>query len=291
VPAQKWYTDLIDGHDGWPVGDRFYDFHGYSGTYIYDISNRLSPVLISTIEDPAINYNHSGCPTPDGNYLYICDELATNPEPDVIVYDISNPANPARMTSFGDPTSTVHNLYIIGGFAFVSHYSAGFRVYDVSNPLQPMLLDTYDTSASIGENYDGNFGVYPYADNGVIYCSDWDNGLFLFSVEGYSGPVSTGAGDAPRPGAARLTGNYPNPFNPTTRIAYRLDQPLQVRLSVYDARGRLLRVLLDAHQGAGAHETVWDGTDTSGLTAASGVYFARLEVNGRSDARRMVLLK
>jgi hypothetical protein len=292
VPAFKWNTDLSDGHDSYAVGDVLYDFHGYSGTRFYDISDRLSPVLMGSITDPNIIYHHSGCPTPDGKYLYICDELAINPRPDVTVWDISNPQYPARMKSFGDPAATIHNLYIVGGFAFVSHYSAGFRVYDTSDPLNPVLLDTYDTSASTGENYDGCFGVYPFADNGVIYCSDYDNGLFLFSVEGYDSPVSTGVGDdAPRPAAARLIGNFPNPFNPATTISYELDQPLRVRLSVYDARGRLVCTLVDGHETAGRHDTNWDGADASGRGVASGVYFARLEVGGRSDTRRMVLLK
>lgn len=291
APVYKWNTSLSDGHDSYPAGDLLYDFHGYAGTYVWDISDRLNPVLHASIVNPGINYNHSGCPTPDGNYLYICDELALNPDPDVYIYDISNPASPAYVNAFGDGGATIHNIYLLENFAFASHYSAGFRVYDTSNPANPVLLDTHDTSASVGENYDGCFGVYPFADNGVIYASDWDNGLFLFAVEGWGGPP-TGVGDDPRrPAAARLAGNYPNPFNPTTTIAWDLDQPLQVRLSVYDARGRLVRTLVDGGAAAGRHRTAWDGTDRAGTAVASGVYFARLEVNGRSDARRMVLLK
>ncbi|MDH4337037.1 MAG: T9SS type A sorting domain-containing protein [Candidatus Krumholzibacteria bacterium] len=291
APILKWTTDLSDGHDSYAVGDMLYDFHGYSGTRFYDISNRLSPVLLGSITDPNIVYHHSGCPTPDGRYLYICDELATNPRPDVSIWDISNPQSPARMNSFGDPTSTIHNLYIVDDFAFVSHYSAGFRVYDTTNPISPVLLDTHDTSGFTGENYEGCFGVYPFADNGVVYASDFDNGLFLFSVEGYGGPATGVGGDTPRPAAARLLGNFPNPFNPATTIRYQLDQPLNVRLAVYDARGRLVRVLVDGREAAGQHDTAWNGRDASGAGAASGVYFARLEVNRRSDTRRMVLLK
>lgn len=291
VPAFKWLTDATNGHDSYPVGDRLYDFHGYAGTRIYDISDRLSPVLLGSITDPDITYHHSGCPSPDGNYLYVCDELAITPDPDVTIWNISNPASPIEVNSFGDATATIHNLYIIGGFAFASHYSAGFRVYDTSNPASPQLLDTYDTSVSTGENYDGNFGVYPFADNGIVYASDWDNGLFLFSVEGFS-PPATGVGrDALKPADARLVGNYPNPFNPATTIAWELDRRVRVALSIYDARGRLVRALVDGAEPAGRHETAWDGADRSGTRVASGVYFARLQVGGRSDTKRLVLLK
>jgi hypothetical protein len=290
-PEVKWIADFGNGHDCTAVGDRIYDFHGYVGTNIYDISERLNPQVQGTITDMSITYHHSGCPTEDAQYLYLCDELATSPAPDVTVWNISNPAAPWKVTSFGDATATVHNLYIIGGFAFVSYYSAGFKVYDVSDPVNPVLLDSYDTSASTGENYDGCFGVYPYADNGVIYCSDWDNGLFLFSVEGFN-PPATGVGDSPRrPGAARLIGNYPNPFNPATTVAYQLDQSLPVSIAVYDATGRLIATLFEGRQSEGRHEVAWNGTDRTGDTVASGVYFARLSVNGRSDTKRMVLLK
>ena len=290
VPAFKWLTDVNNGHDSYPVGDRLYDFHGYGGTRIYDISDRLSPVLLGSISDPNITYHHSGCPSPDGSYLYVCDELAVSPQPDVTIWNITNPASPAKVGWFGDPNATIHNLYIVGDFAFASYYSAGFRVYDTANPASPALLDTHDTSPSTGENYDGAFGVYPFADNGVIYVSDWDNGLHLFSVEGYNPPTAVG-GDPPKPANARLVGNYPNPFNPATTISYELDQRLRASLSIYDVRGRLVRTLVDGTEAAGRHDVGWDGLDLAGERVSSGVYFARLVVNGRSDTRRLVLLK
>lgn len=290
VPAFIWLTDASNGHDSYPVGDMLYDFHGYTGTNIYDISDRLSPVLLGSITDPLITYHHSGCPTPDGNYLYVCDELSNAPQPDVTIWNIANPASPAKVGWFGDPNATIHNLYIIGDFAFASHYSAGFRVYDTSSPASPVLLDTYDTSPATGENYEGAFGVYPFADNGIVYVSDYDNGLFLFSVEGFVPPTAV-VGDTPKPAGARLLGNHPNPFNPVTTITYEIDQRLRVALSVYDARGRLVRTLVDGTASAGRHQVAWDGTDRAGTRVASGVYFARLAVNGGSDTRRLVLLK
>jgi len=208
------------------------------------------------------------------------------------VWNITNPATPTRVGGMTDLTSTIHNLYIIGTFAFVSHYTAGFRVYDVSTPAAPVLLDTYDTApARTGDGYEGCYGVYPYGPGGIVYVSDSDNGLYLFSVEGFAG-TPTGVGDTPvATQSARVIGNYPNPFNPSTTVAYEIDRATDVSLVVYDATGGLVRVLARGRQDQGRHQARWDGTDGKGRRAASGVYFVRLTAGGVVDTGRMVLLK
>jgi hypothetical protein len=89
-----------------------------------------------------------------------------------------------------------------------------------------------------------------------------------------------------------LHGNFPNPFNPMTRIRYELPAPAPVSLRVYSISGRLVRVLLDSElRGPGTHTTEWDGTDDQGRNVASGVYFYRLEADGERLTRKMILLK
>ncbi|MCK5617845.1 MAG: T9SS type A sorting domain-containing protein, partial [Candidatus Krumholzibacteria bacterium] len=85
--------------------------------------------------------------------------------------------------------------------------------------------------------------------------------------------------------------NYPNPFNPATTIAFGLDEPSDVTLAIYDAAGRLVRMLVDRHYEAGRFEEPWDGTVAGGLAAASGVYFYRLEAESFRHTKKMVLLK
>ncbi|HXV14527.1 MAG TPA: choice-of-anchor B family protein [Candidatus Krumholzibacteria bacterium] len=289
-----WYDGTSGGHDSTVdvEHDRLYDFHGYDGvTRIWDISNINSRQLLGSITDPTINYHHSGDATEDGNYLYVCDELATGLEKDLTVWLISNPAAPVKVGSLFDPVSTIHNLYIIGNFAFVSHYSAGFRVYDVSNPAAPELLDTYDTAPlRNGDGYNGCYGVYPFGPGGIVYASDSDNGLYLFAVEDFAG-VPSSVVATPGAKTARLVGNYPNPFNPSTTIAYEVAREGDVSLAVYDVDGALVRVLARGRAPAGRHETRWDGADGGGRRVASGVYFVRLAANGAVDTGRLVLLK
>ena len=89
-----------------------------------------------------------------------------------------------------------------------------------------------------------------------------------------------------------LGANYPNPFNPSTRIDFALPDVATVNLDVFDARGRLVRRIIAGElRNAGPHSATWDGLEQSGAPAASGVYFFRLRAGNETAARRMVLLK
>jgi hypothetical protein len=85
--------------------------------------------------------------------------------------------------------------------------------------------------------------------------------------------------------------NYPNPFNPTTTIPFVLAEETDVRLSVFDARGQLVQVLVNRSLPAGANGAVWNGRDSKGNPVASGVYFCRLETPGTAQTRKLMLLK
>lgn len=108
-------------------------------------------------------------------------------------------------------------------------------------------------------------------------------------------PGQPGALSSVEPGAApgrtALLGAAPNPFNPSTTLAFELAAPGHARLRVYDAAGRLVATLVDENRGAGRHEIVWDGRDDGGRAVASGVYLYRLDSAAYGATRRMVLLK
>jgi hypothetical protein len=89
----------------------------------------------------------------------------------------------------------------------------------------------------------------------------------------------------------RLEQNRPNPFNPSTRIAYQLADNARVSLAIYDVSGRPVRKLVDRLQPAGAYSVTWDGRDDGGRHLPTGVYFCRLTAGTFTQTRRMVLLK
>jgi hypothetical protein len=88
-----------------------------------------------------------------------------------------------------------------------------------------------------------------------------------------------------------LRANHPNPFNPSTTIAFELPEASPVELSVFDARGAHVVTLVEGVRAAGPHEISWNGHNTEGRAVGSGVYFYRLRAGSRSATRKMVLLK
>jgi len=107
---------------------------------------------------------------------------------------------------------------------------------------------------------------------------------------GWNGTI-TGVEDPRTPQPAFLAQNYPNPFNPATRIPFGLREPASVSLRIYDATGRLVRVLVEGDRAAGTYGELWDGRNGGGDSAASGIYFYRLIAGIFSETRKMILMK
>jgi hypothetical protein len=84
----------------------------------------------------------------------------------------------------------------------------------------------------------------------------------------------------------QLNQNYPNPFNPSTNIKYYLPGNKLVTLKVFDAMGREVETIVNEKQIAGTYEVVFDGSNLS-----SGVYFYKLESDGFSETKQMILIK
>ncbi len=99
-----------------------------------------------------------------------------------------------------------------------------------------------------------------------------------------------------RPEQTQLLANYPNPFNPETWIPYELATDTDVRLTIYNTHGVVIRTLQLGHQSAGYYvgrdrAAYWDGRNAFGEQVASGIYFYQLETDAMSLMRKMVILK
>ena len=99
-----------------------------------------------------------------------------------------------------------------------------------------------------------------------------------------------------RPEKTQLLANYPNPFNPETWIPYELATDTDVRLTIYNTQGVVIRSLQLGHQSGGYYTgrdraAYWDGRNALGEQVASGLYFYQLETDEMSSMRKMVILK
>jgi endoglucanase len=116
---------------------------------------------------------------------------------------------------------------------------------------------------------------------------------FWFDDIRIAGPpagIGTG-GPAAIPSGFTLEPNSPNPFNPATRITYGLAVECDVRITVVDAAGRLVRVLDEGRRARGPHAVSWDGLDGARLRSPGGLYICVMNAPGFRQARKMVLLR
>ncbi|HEU4435826.1 MAG TPA: FlgD immunoglobulin-like domain containing protein, partial [candidate division Zixibacteria bacterium] len=142
---------------------------------------------------------------------------------------------------------------------------------------------------------DANNLPHDHCESGLPGAAPVASGRDLLNVESDNfalDPVAVekAAGSA-LPTVFALRGSYPNPFNASTQINFALPQAGTVRLVIYNILGQPVRTLLDGDQPAGERSVLWNGTDNSGSSLSSGVYFYKIMFNGQVKVGRMNLLK
>jgi aminopeptidase N len=83
----------------------------------------------------------------------------------------------------------------------------------------------------------------------------------------------------------------PNPFRDRAKVAFFLPEATTARLDIFDVSGRRIRTLRDSRSPAGESAEVWDGRDADGHSAASGIYFVRLDAGGKTATGRLVRIR
>ena len=161
----------------------------------------------------------------------------------------------------------------------------------------------------------GALGVYPYAAaiyNSVIentarvvfmpydLSAIWDGAptggipvraQVLMDVMAFFGHYPAGAAVGVTPEAVFTARNFPNPFNPSTKIEFTLPVRSQVELKIYNVRGELVKTLLNENMDATTHSVIWDGRNSTGQSVASGVYFYSLKAGSYEKMEKMTLVK
>jgi hypothetical protein len=218
---------------------------------------------------------------------------------------------------------TAPNTYSDKDFPLETGGSISGHVYDLGgNPLSGCDVDAYESSflewgALAKSDVSSDSGSYKitglrtgdYKVKASPACGDpqwyyhkstWElatlvDVTMLSDRSGVDFNVSTAVEDeeeiAQRPAEFELYQNYPNPFNPETEIKYALNKAGHVSLQIYNVLGEKVKTLLDRYQPAGFYQINWDGKNDNGKPLSSGIYLYKLEVNGFSEAKKMLLLK
>lgn len=94
-----------------------------------------------------------------------------------------------------------------------------------------------------------------------------------------------------RPSRYELAQAYPNPFNPTTNISYKIARGGHVSLVIYDVLGREIKTLVNKEMAPGEYHLTWDGTDNFGKSVGSGIYFYQLRTGDFTKVQKVTLMK
>lgn len=158
---------------------------------IIDVTNKLSPVLLSTFTYANISYTHQGWLTPDHNYFILgdeADETTFGFNTRSILVDLTDLDNPVlKGYYFGATPAIDHNGYTKDNEFYLANYRAGMRIMNTSNIAsagtmnETAFFDTYP--ANNAAQYNGVWSVYPYYPSGNFIVSDIERGLFVLKKQ------------------------------------------------------------------------------------------------------------
>ena len=155
----------------------------------------------------------------------------------------------------------------------------------LSFPLVPIEGGAQSTGAKFSP--DGTKICYAMVNRDIrrsgqeIYIKEFDSTHFMLQTQAGSEKPTTFA----------ITGNYPNPFNPSTTIEFSLSKAGFADLVVYNVLGQKVKELVSEYKTPGIHTVVWNGRDEHGLAVSAGVYVTRLQMNDAVASGRMMLVK
>ena len=144
-------------------------------------------------------------------------------------------------------------------------------------------------------------------DSGWDYDPEYETGRLVFEVDNrcipdnttqrvntfwtYDGAAAELDEDAPLAEKFELYGNFPNPFNPSTKIRFATEKFSDVKVTIYSILGEEVAVTHDGELSAGTYDITWYGHDQNGNKVPSGVYFYEVRSDNRIQKGKMLLLK
>jgi len=276
LPGAPWGIEVRGSHA--------YVADGESGLQIVDVSRATHPRLLGGVDSPG----DARLVALSGARAYVVDRRITSwpgevPGTDLQVIDVSNPMNPVIVNSVAGADSLDAKGYWVRTEARSVAVSKGQVIVGtgVSHEWSGDCLALLGPGCGYSS---GCLSITPRSNyEAPPPCSDHPAG---------AGAVAFArASDTSIPATFALRGNDPNPFNPETAIRFDVPRASRVRIQVYDARGRLVKTLVDGALSAGRHKVSWRGRAETGEAAASGIYFVSMEAETFRQTRKITLLK
>jgi len=158
---------------------------------IADVTDKASPVSLSTATYPNVAYAHQGWLDEDHRYFYMNDELdevgGNVDRTRTLIWDITDLDDPILAKEyFADNASSDHNLYIKGDLMYQSNYVSGFRILDISDRENPEVVGFFDTVTGTPDapGFDGSWSNYPFFGSGIIIVNSGKEGMFILREGG-----------------------------------------------------------------------------------------------------------
>jgi choice-of-anchor B domain-containing protein len=177
------FGDLASNtHDIFTKNNIAYVSNGWSEEYIiFDISdfNNIQP--LATISEGITGYAHNAWLSHDENHLITTEETVGRT---VKIWNIEDYENITLAGEYLAENNLAHNVHVMGDLVYISHYTTGVRIIDIYDPTYPVEIAGFDTyPVDDSEGYYGCWGAFPFTQNGYVYASDMQNGLYILDFE------------------------------------------------------------------------------------------------------------
>ncbi len=285
-PEKPTFAGRIQGnsvHDLFARNDSVYLAEGGWGSFsIWDLSDKSNPLLLVRKHIPDHGFVHTVWPTNNSQYVVTTEETSGMT---VKIWDVSNYNNITVVGEWLGASRLAHNAQVMDDLLFISHYQSGIYVVDISDPSNPTEIAHFDTyPPGDAAEFNGNWGVYQYTQNGMVFASDLEGRLTVLQFN--RDPIGIDVDKTMPLRRLSLLGNYPNPFNPSTDIEFYLYEADNIRLNIYNIKGEFIETLAEGLHSAGEHTYNWSGTEY-----ATGVYIYALKGSEGLKSGKMLLVK
>ncbi|MFQ5498101.1 MAG: choice-of-anchor B family protein [Candidatus Zixiibacteriota bacterium] len=165
-------------HDLFAHNDTAYMAEGSDPSFsIWDMSNKLAPVLLKRVQIPNAGYVHNIWPTNDGKFVATTEETAVKT---VKIWNIGDLNNISLVGEYLGPSNLAHNAQIQDNILFLSHYESGVSAVDLTVPSFVHEIGLFDTwpDGDIAQ-FNGCWGVFPHTTSGNVYASNLSGELYI----------------------------------------------------------------------------------------------------------------